>query len=88
MTQLASQAFAQFAATLGFPSLSPHKQRELAEEIGPLMLERFLLLIEPKLSEEDRESALRYIDEEDVEGLITFLKVRVSDFDRLIPQLF
>lgn len=77
-----------FAHIFGATQLTPDQERSLAEHVGPLLFERFLMLAEAGLSEEDRDECLAFIDAGNVEELLEFLAERLPDFEeRLAASL-
>lgn len=77
-----------FAHVLGAENLTPAQERSLAEHVGPILFERFLMLAEAGLSESDRDECVSFVDEGNVDGLLEFLAERLPDFEeRLAASL-
>ncbi|MBP9817076.1 MAG: hypothetical protein KBD05_03550 [Candidatus Pacebacteria bacterium] len=74
------------AAALGAPDLTPELAQRFIERIGPDFLIRVLGRAEELLSPEDRDTAARFITEEDGEGLMVFLKERLPNFSELLAE--
>ena len=80
------EQFAVLAKLLGIPDL-PHKEQEaLTEELGGIFFARFNMLVETRLSTEDRTMYAEYLSRADMPGMIEFLSTRVPDLDALIKD--